>query len=444
MMKIFALLFILIISFFQLRAQVENVIVETYYISDSNDFSDTIGGGLENRSTTYRIYIDLVAGSKLTKIYGDENHALMISSTEVFFNNKADGQTFAKEFSKVRLGENTVALDSWLTIGQTTRSAAKTYFGVLKSDDTDGSIIGGANNDGGSAEIPGGLLVNDDPEAGIPLTDADGLDTMESLPINWADYGIIDGNTGADSTIFGSEKFCNSFISFNAGLQNSGVMGVNPDSNLVLVAQLTTKGDISFELNIEVSDTTGNTIKYVANDSILLQGEVLCRNLKYPFALVCGCPDPDYLEYISDRDCDAADSCRTPIVFGCLDTLACNYNGDANFHIQSLCCYPGYCNDRDISVVCPGLTYKKHGYLSFNLFPNPAHDKLTFQSPQQDGTEFRISIYNCLGKIVLEKIFSDAANPVNLSLDIFSLEAGMYVFRVEAGQVSDYALFIKN
>ena len=292
---------------------------------------------------------------------------MKISSTAYFFNNKVDGQTFANNFSKVRLGENTVALDSWLTLGQTTRTAAKTYFGVLKSADDDGSIIGGANNDGGSAGIADGLLANEDPAAGIPLTTSDGMDTMTAVPNNWADYGIIDLNSGIDSTIFGSVAEGKEFISYNAGLQNSGVTGVNPDSNIVLVAQLTTNGEISFELNVEVTDSNGISMKYVANDSILLQGEILSRSLKYPFTQVCGCPDPRYLEFISDRDCDALDSCRNLIVFGCMDTMACNFNPDANFNIQSLCCYPGYCNDRDLAVVCPGLAYKMHSSIPFNL-----------------------------------------------------------------------------
>ena len=438
------LFFVFVWSITQLSAQVENVIVEKYYISDSNDATDTIGGGLPDRSTTYRIYIDLIAGSKLTKIYGDINHAFKISSTDVFFNNEADGQTFAKDFSKVRLGENTVALDSWLTLGQTTRNAAKTYFGILKSDDTDGSIIGGANNDGGSAAIADGLLANNDPAAGGPLTEADGMDTMSQLPTNWADYGIIDIASGVDSTIFGSAKSGKEFISYDAGLQNSGVSGVDPDSNRVLVAQLTTKGQLSFELNVEVIDTNGIAIKYVANDSILLQGEVLSRSLKYPFAQVCGCPDPRYLEYIGDRDCDALDSCRNLIVYGCMDTMACNFNPDANFNLQSLCCYPGFCNDRDISVVCPGLTYKMHRSLPFNLFPSPAKNQITFQSPSFGGAAISYSIYNMTGEIIFRQNVGSSYSPIELNIDLSFLNAGIYIFQVESGSLTDRAIFIKE
>ena len=58
-------------------AQIEQLIMETYYISDANDATDTIGGQLEEGSTTYRIYVDLLPGSRLLSIYGDENHPLV-------------------------------------------------------------------------------------------------------------------------------------------------------------------------------------------------------------------------------------------------------------------------------------------------------------------------------------------------------------------------------
>ena len=114
-------------------AQVEKVIVETYYIADANDATDTTGGGIEAETKTYRIYIDLKEGSRLRKIYGDQYHPIIIRSTENFFNNKADGKSFAKDFNKNRFKENTVALDTWLTIGQITNSSSKIYYGILKS-----------------------------------------------------------------------------------------------------------------------------------------------------------------------------------------------------------------------------------------------------------------------------------------------------------------------
>ena len=110
--------------------------VETYYISDNNDATDTLGGFLQSGSTTYRIYLQLKKACKLLSVYGDANHTIKINSTDVFFNNKDRGKTFGKEIVKTNLSNNTVALDSWITIGQaTTTKNGLTYFGIPKSLD---------------------------------------------------------------------------------------------------------------------------------------------------------------------------------------------------------------------------------------------------------------------------------------------------------------------
>ena len=81
------LLFVFLISAVQFTgfSQLEKVIVEKYYVSDLNDATDTLGGGLPVGSTTYRVYVDLAPGSVLKKIYGDANHPFSIQSTAPFF-----------------------------------------------------------------------------------------------------------------------------------------------------------------------------------------------------------------------------------------------------------------------------------------------------------------------------------------------------------------------
>ncbi len=428
-----------------INAQVKNLVVETYYISDLNDATDTTGGYLEAGSVTYRIYVQLEPGSKLRKIYGDANHTLRFSTTTNFFNNKADGQSFGKDFTKNRLGENTVALDSWITLGQTTRLSSKTYFGVLKSGDDDGSFIGGANNDGGSAAIPGGLLVNSDPAIGLPLYSSDGNDTMTSTPNSWADYGIIDVSSNVDSTIFGSAKICSEFISNNAGLQNSGVSGVNPDSNYVLVAQLTTTGEISFELNLEVeeNDNVGTRIiKYVADGTSLASDEQISPYLKYPRS--CGCTDPEFLEYNPAYSCMISDSCKTLIVFGCMDTLACNYDEFANYHVQSLCCYPGLCNDRDISVVCPLLGIERAQEPNEGIYPNPSHETVNFQFVAEENSNVKYEIYDSLGRLVHEQNVLSYPGLNTTSINISDLDNGLYQFKLVIDNEVRNEKLIKN
>jgi len=434
------LLLVFLLSFMHLNliAQIDKVMVETYYISDTTDATDTTGGWLEAGSKTFRIYLDLAYGWKVKKIYGDTNHLLKFSSTQIFFNNISEGQTFAKDISKSRLEENTVALDTWLTLGAVTKIASK-IVGVPKICDTNGSFIGGANNDGGSAVISYGLLTNADPLAGIPLTTSDGNDTLTLPSGSWFDYGILSSNSD-DSTIFGSIVPDSVFECNDCGLQYSGIGGVNPDSNFVLLAQLTTKGDISFELNVELVDSTGAIIKYVANDSVLLGDEVLNRNLKYPFESVCGCPDSDYLEYLADRDCDNLDSCINLVVFGCMDPLACNYDSNANVNVSSLCCYPGLCNDRDLAFVCPELITTRMNE-AFEIFPNPAQESLAVQL-QKAAENSNYRIYNALGKLVLENEIR--YGELNFPIDITNLEAGLYFIQLINGGTSFSKTFIKE
>ena len=61
------------------------------------------------------------------------------------------------------------------------------------------------------------------------------------------------------------------------------------DSNQILIAQLTNNGKLSFELNIELEEPDGTnkkTVKYVANDSILLADEKANRFLNNPKRIV--------------------------------------------------------------------------------------------------------------------------------------------------------------
>ncbi|HXC06824.1 MAG TPA: T9SS type A sorting domain-containing protein, partial [Bacteroidia bacterium] len=45
-----------------------------------------------------------------------------------------------------------------------------------------------------------------------------------------------------------------------------GTMGANPDTNRVLIAQITTNGVLSFQLNIQIGDSAGNAEQYVASN----------------------------------------------------------------------------------------------------------------------------------------------------------------------------------
>jgi hypothetical protein len=425
-------------------SQLEKVIVEKYYVSDLNDATDTLGGGVPVGSTTYRIYVDLAPGSTLRKIYGDANHPFSIQSTAPFFNHESDGQTFAKDFVKNRYLEGTVALDTWLTLGQTTKTqAGKTYVGVLKNQDIDGSFIGGINNDGGSELVSTGLLINSDANAGIPLTQADGMDTMANIPTSWSHFGLLDFVSGNDSTMFGSLSTKNEFISDNFYLSNSGITGLIPDSNQILVAQLTTIGELTFHFNIVVDAMINGgvqTINYVSSNDTIVSGEEFNPYLIYPFT--CGCNNSDYVEYDPTVTCLELGSCITPIIIGCMDTMACNYDANANVNISNLCCYPGKCNNRDIAIVCPAL---RGDNFEFLVYPNPSAEDFFLDVYSGMANEnIQIEVYNTFGVNVFEKTIAPTGLLIGEKMELTTSEKGVYHIKVQIGEQVQTQLLFKN
>ncbi|MBK7572942.1 MAG: T9SS type A sorting domain-containing protein [Bacteroidetes bacterium] len=319
---------------------------------------------------------------------------------------------------------------------------------MLKNQDVSGSFIGGVNNDGGSAAIPSGLLTNNDPAAGIPITVSDGMDTMNTIPSSWADYGFINDTSGVDSTIFGSAKQGYEFVSYNAALMNSGVSGVSADSNVVLVAQITTKGQLSFDLNIEVEVPAFPNPVYVKYVSEFAIGESnsdtlkLSPFLRYPST--CGCTDPEFLEYNPASSCSNTDSCHTRIVFGCTDTLACNYDISANYNLPGLCCYPGNCNDRDIGVVCPSLSIGRSSGRFVDVHPNPVNDELIFRFNSEQEKGYSYSIYNSLGELVLNKSIGKVSGQFTDQIDMSNLISGIYIFKLNSIDISSTVKVIKK
>jgi hypothetical protein len=365
-------------------------------------------------------------------MYGDNNHALIFSSTENFFNNNDDGVSLAYELPRNRLKEGTVALDSWLTLGQVTKSGNDVQFGVPKSQDLNGAASLGIGNN------IDGLLKNSIPQVGIPLTAADGLMPNSEKPTNWLSQGFVDPLTAEDVSVFGN-NIGNRFESREAFIRNSGTIGVFPDSNQILLAQITTFGDLKFEVNLEVLTSDGKVVKYVADGTTLLNDEILSPLLKFPPS--CGCLDPNFLEYKSSYACNDNLQCKTPIVFGCMDKMACNFNANANYHVETLCCYIGYCNDIDLDIICPNLPPRDNEdneYLS--IYPNPVMNELNIEHNLSITKDAKIHIYNTLGQLISSENLE--LTPQNLT-SVSSLKVGTYFIHITNGEKSISQRFFK-
>jgi hypothetical protein len=223
----------------------ENVIVEKYYISDSSDYIDTIGGILPKGSITYRIYIDMKPGYRLQLVYGDKKHELVIKTSTVFFNNLFCLAITGFNIHPKEINLNTVALDSWITMG----AATKIHTGILRADDTDGSIIKRST-----------------------LSKADGL-TNGTFPM-FKEMNL-------DLSFFKDKKDASEFKTNNGGwaaLGGGGVIGPTED-NRVLIAQLTTNGKLSFNLNIQIGTPSHSWVKFVSKNPG--PGEIQFSGLAY-------------------------------------------------------------------------------------------------------------------------------------------------------------------
>ena len=418
------------------QAQIQNVIVEKYYVADANDIANTDGGQLQPGAVTYRVYVDLSAGSKISRMFADSSHLLIFKSSQPFFNNDTlssfNGGTYGFKINRNDLAISTVGLDSWISIG----AATNKHHGILKTEDTNGSEVGGNNNDQN-------LLSNTDPSAGIPLTTQDGLVLSSVLVSNYLVGGDLPAiNSLNDSTIFGSDT-ATAFISANATLQfNGGLLGQGPSNN-VLIGQFTTAGQLEFELNITVIDSTGATINYVAsgNDTVI-QNSIYksLPLLKYPPQ--CGCLDPNYIEYNAQNACNDSSKCLTLVKLGCMDTLACNFDADANYSVPEMCCYPGYCNDRDIVFVCPDIAT---GNRIMSVFPNPTNNDITINlegGENSDLTQF--ILMNSFGKELLNFTDIVSEGTWSKSISLANLVSGVYILKCLSQDTVQSKVIIKN
>jgi hypothetical protein len=226
----------------------EDVIVETYYISGPDDVQD---GALPLGSVTYRVYADLKPGYEIQQIIAESIHPINISTDGQFYNN-GFGTSIGSEFIPALLSFNTAALDSYVTIGASTSG----HFGIPKEDDEDATSLLGATES---------FLQNSDPLAGIPLTEADGLlagdvDAISTFDSNGeisASFGLTTSDVSLEST---------SVVWFN-------LFGISAptEENKVLLGQFTViGGDLNFCLNIQViipeelQTDTRTSIQFVA------------------------------------------------------------------------------------------------------------------------------------------------------------------------------------
>lgn len=227
----------------------EKIIVEKYYITDANDAANEDGGKIEENTTTYRIYVDMLPNYILQAVYGSDAHDLVIETSDKFFNNEARGAV-SPTYTKTQAKANTVMLDTWISVG----AACKDNLGVLKNEDNGVETVINSNN----------ILQNDDPIAGVPVKTQDGMiaGKVEQVTLVNIDDKVImfDGTNDTPAP----NKF---LVNNGAWASVNGSKGKDSLTNKVLIGQFTTKGTFGFSLNLQIrNQSTFGVEKYVASN----------------------------------------------------------------------------------------------------------------------------------------------------------------------------------
>ena len=279
----------------------EDVIVEEYHTitqADADAYNLNFGGGsypLVAGMKTYRVYLDLAPGYKLLQVYGDPipqgqsvtANPLDFTTTTTFWNDDDFGSELPGQTRRFDEGN---AFDSYITVntsgiagGTAGCGSNVAVFGVPKAEDTDGNLTmctAYPSFVGADGNIPG---------AGPTLT-----------------YNL--GGTMNFAALTGNG---NNFTIVNEGWTTlPGSQGPDPlGTNRILIAQLTTDGQFTFHLNVDISSPSNVPENYVWNQ-VQYAGQQVSPLLTYPQPVLpndCeGVPGGSALPGTSCDDLDAS------------------------------------------------------------------------------------------------------------------------------------------
>ncbi len=233
----------------------EGIIVERYYQADATDAQYTIDQGytypLSSGAVTYRVYVDMAAGYKFVQMFGTPTKNLLFNTTTSFYNDENYDSQTGPTTSVLNTKKHTTMLDSWITAG----GAAGTKVGVLKDEDTDGSIAN-PHTHGLLNNNPGGCY-------GSGIVGATGKDGM--MPSSGTTYTApnVLGMGGSILNALTAGNNLGSITVSNGSIAALGGIVGATSTNKVLIGQFTTTGVFTFSINVQLLSPTGAAENYV-------------------------------------------------------------------------------------------------------------------------------------------------------------------------------------
>jgi len=218
-------------------AQIEDVFVERYHVA-------SVAGIKAKPVVTYRIYIDLEDDHILQTVYGDTKHMLTLATTTFFHNDSVHGVVFGERLAPKFIVADGRPLDSWFAFGFCT----KEHKAVPLHLDPDGSSLECATRTARKQAKRDGQVING-------LCIRDGMVPAERVPetmqVNLT-TGYLDNSRGG---LIESDNFAWGVL--------GGVKGATKE-NMVLIAQLTTDGELHYALNVQVRTPEGAVVRCTA------------------------------------------------------------------------------------------------------------------------------------------------------------------------------------
>jgi len=217
----------------QAKAQgIEGVLVERYH-----ELPPREQGGAP--LITYRIYLDLAPGHSLLTVFGEAGRNLFFRTTTRFFNDTINGGSAGERIDPERLSDFPLALDSWLALG----FATSAHKAVPLHLDKDGSLLAKPDRREARQAYDSALFMRDGLVAAQRVPEVMNLYISTSY-LDRLSGGLIETAVGAYGAM--------------------GSVAGATEENMVLIAQLTTDGELSYAINAAVRAPDGSIMKHVA------------------------------------------------------------------------------------------------------------------------------------------------------------------------------------
>lgn len=227
----------------------EGILLEKFYEVNEKDRSvQHLSGVIDSGAVTWRIFLDLEPGYRFQAAYGSAEHPLVLSSTAVIFNHNAYGNYYPNVIMEKFLHKDISLLDSWFSTG----AATETQIAIPRVFDSD--------HQHEFIRFERGFLENDLGDGNGKLTMRDGMANSESMV-----FPTFYHMDNAQKQMMSTASSNVVIIEDGAwAAMGKGALGLDSlGRNHLLIAQITTAGDLECKLNIMIGTPDGKSLRYV-------------------------------------------------------------------------------------------------------------------------------------------------------------------------------------